>query len=66
MRLSQAKILEALGLCAGDLNKECLCISLRNIEENLDNVADTLYNDSESASLGDASNLVQLIRESMA
>ena len=65
MRLSQTKVLEALSLCKGDLTKDELCISLRVIERTLDNVADTLHNDLTAASLGDASNLVQLIRESI-
>jgi hypothetical protein len=65
MRLSQTKVLEALSLCKGDLTKDELYISLRVIERTLDNVADTLDNDLTAASLGDASNLVQLIRESI-
>jgi len=65
MRLSQTKVLEALNLCKGDLTKGELRRSLRVIEITLDNVAETLDNDLTAASLGDASNLVQLIRESI-
>ena len=65
MKISQTKILEALSLCRGDLDKEELCRSLCVIERTLDTVAETLDNDLEAASLGDASNLVQLIRESI-
>jgi len=65
MKISQTKVLEALSLCRGDLTKEELCVSLRVIERTLDTVAETLDNDLKAASLGDASNLVQLIRESV-
>ena len=65
MKLSQTKVLEALNLCKGDLTKGELRRSLRVIEITLDNVAETLDNDLTAASLGDASNLVQLIRESI-
>ena len=65
MRLSHIKILEAIGCSMGDLNKGQLVISLRNIEKTLDKVAESLDNDSDGYSLGDASNLVQLIRESI-
>ena len=65
MRLSQTKVLEALRLCKGDLTKDELRVSLRVVETTLDNVADILENDHMAASLGDASNLVQLIRESL-
>jgi hypothetical protein len=65
MKLSQTKILEALSLCSGDLTKGELRRSLRGIENTLDNVACEWDNDSEAYALGDASNLVQLIRESI-
>ena len=65
MRLSQTKVLEALSLCKGDLTKDELCISLRVIETTLDNMACEWDNDGEAYALGDASNLVQLIRESI-
>ena len=65
MKLSQTKVLEALSLCKGDLTKDELCLSLRVIETTLDSVACEWDNDRMAASLGDASNLVQLIRESM-
>ena len=65
MRVSQTNILEALGCSKGDLAKDELCVSLRNIEKILDKVASNIDNDFESASLGDASNLVQLMRESL-
>jgi len=69
MRLSQTKVLEALGWERGDFDKdairETLGIVLRGIENTLDNVACEWDNDSEAYALGDASNLVQLIRESI-
>ena len=65
MKLSQTKILEALSLSKGDLTKGELRWSLRFIEMTLDNVAETLDNDLTAASLGDASNLIQLLRESI-
>jgi len=67
MRVSQKQILEALGLMRGDFDaeKEMIGIVLRGIETTLDNVAIELDNDSEACALGDASNLVQMIRENL-
>lgn len=66
MKLSQTKVLEALGGSKGDLTKDQLAIALKEIEKTLDKFSiHSDDNDFESARLGDASNLVQLIRESL-
>jgi hypothetical protein len=65
MRISKKQIEYALGIGSDDLSSEDMAIALRNIETILDNVAENLDNDFESASLGDASNLVQVIRNGL-
>jgi hypothetical protein len=42
-----------------------MAIALLNIESILENVAENLDDDFESAALGDASNLIQMIREGL-
>jgi len=63
MRISKKQIAYALSIDSNDLSSEDMVIALMNIESILDSVADNLDNDFESAALGDASNLVQVIRE---
>ena len=64
MRISKKQIAEALGV-DWDVSSKDVAIALRNIEKILDNVAESLDNDFESAALGDASNLIQVIREGL-
>jgi hypothetical protein len=63
MRISKKQISDALSIDSDDLSSKDMAIALMNIESILDSVADNLDNDFESAALGDASNLVQVIRE---
>lgn len=72
MTITNKKILEALGLEVGDMQKDDICVALLQIEETLETVAYFLgdgiihdMGDFEAARLGDASNLVQLIREGL-
>jgi len=63
MRISKKQISNALSIDNDDLSSKDMAIALMNIESILDKVADNLDDDFESAALGDASNLVQVIRE---
>ena len=63
MRISKKQISDALSIDSDDLSSKDMAISLMSIESILDSVADNLDDDFESAALGDASNLVQVIRE---
>jgi hypothetical protein len=63
MRISKTQIAHALGLDKNDLSSRDIAIALQNIETILDGIAEDIDNDFESAALGDASNLIQLIRE---
>jgi hypothetical protein len=63
MRISKKQISDALSIDSDDLSSKDMAIALMNIESILDSVADNLDNDFESAALGDASNLVQVMRE---
>ena len=65
MRISKKQITDALGVDVYDLSPKDISIVLRNIEKILDSVAESLENDFESAALGDASNLIQVIREGL-
>lgn len=65
MRISKKQITEALGVDIYDLSSKDIYIVLKNIEKILDSVAESLDNDFESAALGDASNLIQVIREEL-
>lgn len=64
MRISKKQIAEALGV-DWDITSKDVAIALRNIEKILDNVAESLDDDFESAALGDASNLIQVVREEL-
>jgi hypothetical protein len=64
MRIYTKQVRNALGV-DWDLSSKEIAIALRNIEKILDDVAERLENDFESAALGDASNLVQVIREGL-
>ena len=63
MRISKKQITDALGVDIYDLSSKDIYTVLKNIETTLDSVAESLDNDFESAALGDASNLIQMIRE---
>ena len=63
MRISKKQISDSLSIDSDDLSSKDMAIALLNIESILDSVAENLDDDFESAALGDASNLVQVIRE---
>jgi hypothetical protein len=65
MRISKKQISNALSIDSDDLSSKDMAIALLNIENILENVAESLDDDFESAALGDASNLVQMIREGL-
>ena len=65
MRISKKQITDALGVDVYDLSSKDIYTVLRNIETILDSVAESLDNDFESAALGDASNLIQMIRNGL-
>jgi hypothetical protein len=65
MKISKKQIVYALSIDSDDLSSKDMAIALLNIESILDNVAENLDDDFESAALGDASNLIQMIREGL-
>ena len=65
MRISKKQITDALSIDIDDLSLKDIGIALLNIETILETVAESLDNDFESAALGDASNLIQMIREKL-
>ena len=65
MRISKKQIADALSIDSDDLSLDDMAIALINIESILDSVAESLEDDFESAALGDASNLIQVIREGL-
>lgn len=65
MRITKKQITDALGVDIYDLSSKDIYTVLRNIETVLDSVAESLDNDFESAALGDASNLIQMIRNGL-
>jgi hypothetical protein len=65
MKISKKQIAYALSIDSDDLSSKDMAIALLNIESILDNVAENLDDDFESAALGDASNLIQMIREGL-
>lgn len=65
MRISKKQIAYALSIDSDDLSSRDIGIALLNIETILETVADNLDDDFESAALGDASNLIQMIREGL-
>jgi len=65
MRISKKQIAHALGIDSDDLSSKDMAIALMNIEGILDSVAENLDDDFESAALGDASNLIQIMREGL-
>ncbi len=65
MRITKKQITTALGVDSDDLSKKELTIALREIELILDDIAEDIEDDFKSASLGDASNLIQMIRNAL-
>jgi hypothetical protein len=65
MKISKKQIAYALSIDSDDLSSKDMAIALLNIESILDSVAENLDDDFESAALGDASNLIQMIREGL-
>jgi len=65
MRITKKQITDALGIDSDDLSKKELAIALRNIEKIIDDIAKDIEDDFQSASLGDASNLIQMIRNGL-
>jgi hypothetical protein len=65
MRISKKQIADALSIDIDDLSFHDIGIALLNIENILDSVAENLDDDFESAALGDASNLIQMIRNGL-
>ena len=65
MKITKQQITDALGIDSDDLSKEELTIALREIELILDDIAEDIEDDFKSASLGDASNLIQMIRNGL-
>lgn len=64
MRITKKQIAHAIDL-DGDESTADIAIALRNIETILDAVATSIEDDCESDALGDASNLIQVIREGL-
>lgn len=64
MRLAQKQIAKVLGFDDREPRTD-IAAALPNLEWILDHVAEQIENDFHSAALGDASNLVQLIREGL-
>ena len=65
MRISKKQITDALSIDNDELSKEGLTITLREIELILDSIAEDIEDDFQSAALGDASNLIQMIRNGL-
>jgi hypothetical protein len=65
MSITKQQIADALGIDINDLSLKDISVALLNIESILDSVAKSLDDDFQSAALGDASNLVQVIREGL-
>jgi hypothetical protein len=65
MSITKQQIADALGIDINDLSLKDISVALLNIESILDSVAESLDDDFQSAALGDASNLVQVIREGL-
>lgn len=65
MKITKQQITTALGIDSDDLSKKELIIALRNLENILDDIAEDIEDDFKSASLGDASNLIQMIRNGL-
>ncbi len=63
MKITKKQLADALGIDKDDLSSKDMAIALLNIESILDSVAENLDDDFEAAALGDASNLIQVIRE---
>jgi hypothetical protein len=65
MRISKKQITDALSIDSDDLSKKELTIALREIELILDSIAKDIEDDFKNDTLGDASNLIQMIRNGL-
>ncbi len=65
MRISKKQITDALSIDSDDLSKKELTIALREIELILDSIAEDIEDDFKNNTLGDASNLIQMIRNGL-
>ena len=65
MKITKQQITDALGIDSDDLSNKELPIALREIELILDSIAEDIEDDFKSAALGDASNLIQIMREGL-
>ena len=65
MKITKKQITDALGINSDVLSKKELANALREIELILDSIAEDIEDDFKSASLGDASNLIQMIRNGL-
>ena len=65
MRINKKQITTALGVDSDDLSSKDLTIALKNIETIIDDIAIEIEDDFQSAALGDASNLIQMIRNGL-
>ena len=65
MRISKKQITDALSIDSDDLSKKELTIALREIELILDSIAEDIEDDFKNDTLGDASNLIQMIRNGL-
>lgn len=65
MKITKQQITDALGIDSDDLSKKELTIALREIELILDSIAEDIEDDFKNNALGDASNLIQMIRNGL-
>jgi hypothetical protein len=65
MRISKKQITDALSIDSDDLSKKEITIALREIELILDSIAEDIEDDFKNNTLGDASNLIQMIRNGL-
>lgn len=65
MKITKKQITDALGIDIDDLSKKELIIALREIELILDSIAEDIEDDFKNNALGDASNLIQMIRNGL-
>ena len=65
MRITKKQITDALGIDVDDLSSKDIAIALKNIETIIDDIAEDIEDDFQSATLGDASNLIQMIRNGL-
>ena len=62
MKITKQQITDALSIDSDDLSKKELAVALREIELILESIAEDIEDDFKAYALGDASNLIQMIR----